>query len=300
MPSRRSRTRRVVRRAVVLLAALGLVVAGGVIVLNHVNDAPPIVQRCIASDDDRSAALDPEQSGNAALIAAITLERELPARALTIALATVMQESRARNLDYGDRDSLGMFQQRPSQGWGSEEQVQDPHYATHAFYDALVRVDGYQDMEITVAAQEVQRSGFPDAYAQHETLARLFASSLTGYTSGGVICRLAPASPVEQAELVEALPARLALDLPSLTASQEDHDGGPHLLIDVTALAGEPERLGWAVASWAVMTAQVTGASEVSVAGQRWVRDDGADAAWEPVPEGHPAVRDPVGIVRIS
>ncbi|UFU02280.1 hypothetical protein LQF12_12290 [Ruania suaedae] len=299
MPSS-SRRRRAAGRTVALLAALGLVVAGGVIVLDRVSDAPPTVQRCLASDGDRAAALDPEQSDNAAIIAAITAERSLPARALTIALATAMQESRIRNLDYGDRDSLGMFQQRPSQGWGTEEQVQDPYYATGAFYDGLVQVAGYQDMEITVAAQEVQRSGFPDAYAQHETMARLFASALTGYTEGGVICRLSPASPVEQAELGQVLPARMAVDLPSLTAERTEHDGAAHLLVDASPLGSQTERLGWTVAAWAVMTAEATGASEVAVAGQHWVRADGTDAEWRPVPEGHPAADDPAGTVRVS
>ncbi|SEE97560.1 hypothetical protein SAMN04488554_4033 [Ruania alba] len=286
-----------------MLGALALVITAGVLVWNHVGrSGPPIVQRCIASADaETAAALDPEQAGNAALIAAITTERGLPARALTIALATAMQESKIRNIDYGDRDSLGIFQQRPSQGWGTEEQVQDPHYATNAFYDALVQVDGYQDMEITVAAQEVQRSGFPDAYAQHETLARLFASGLTGYSEASVVCRLGAATEVERAEMPEAVQERLALDLPSLAAEQEEHDGATHLRIDVTPLGGaEPGRSAWAVASWAVMTAELTGVSEVSVAGQQWDRADGANAAWQPVPEDHPAAGDPVGTVRIG
>ncbi|UFU07501.1 hypothetical protein [Ruania halotolerans] len=303
MPSSRRR-RRPLRRALALLGSFALVVTAGVLVWNHANrSVPPIVQRCIASaEDGSSAALDLEQSDNAAVIAAITLERELPARALTIALATAMQESRIRNLDYGDRDSLGMFQQRPSQGWGTEEQVQDPHYATNAFYDALVQVDGYQDMEITVAAQEVQRSGFPDAYAQHETLARLFASGQTGYSPASVVCRLAAASNVERAEMTTAVTERLALDLPTLTAQLADTeaDGGPSVLIDVAPLAGsDPERHAWAMASWAVMTAEFTGASEVIVAGQRWDRADGADAAWAPVPQDHPGAADPAGVVRI-
>ena len=95
------------------------------------------------------------------------MRRGLPARAASIALATAYQESKLRNLDHGDRDSLGLFQQRPSQGWGTAEQLQDPYYAVNAFYDALVKVDGYQAMRITEAAQKVQRSGFPEAYEDH-------------------------------------------------------------------------------------------------------------------------------------
>src|SRR5690606_21975921 len=127
--------------------------------------------RCTAPLEDETLGLAPDQADNAALMGAVALRRELPARAVTIAIATAMQESRLRNIDYGDRDSVGLFQQRPSQGWGTEEQVMDPVYSTNAFYDALVRVEGYQDMAITEAAQAVQRSGFPDAYAQHEPMA---------------------------------------------------------------------------------------------------------------------------------
>ena len=113
------------------------------------------------------------------------MRRELPPRAASIALATAMQESKLRNLEHGDRDSLGLFQQRPSQGWGTQEQILNPVYAINAFYDALDQVDGYQTMAITEAAQAVQRSAYPDAYAEHEADARALASALTGETTGG-------------------------------------------------------------------------------------------------------------------
>ena len=121
----------------------------------------------------------PSQARYAGLITAIAVQRGLPARAASIALATAYQESDLRNLDGGDRDSAGLFQQRPSQGWGTLEEVRDPVHATNAFYDALAKVDGYEQLEITEAAQEVQRSGFPDAYADHEADARALASALT-------------------------------------------------------------------------------------------------------------------------
>ena len=110
---------------------------------------------------DHEVEVSGEQAENASLIAAIAIERGLPARAVSIALATAFQESKLVNIDYGDRDSLGLFQQRPSQGWGTAEEILDPVYSTNAFYDALVQVDGYEDMEITEAAQQVQRSAFP-------------------------------------------------------------------------------------------------------------------------------------------
>ena len=73
---------------------------------------------------------------------------------------------------FGDRDSLGLFQQRPSQGWGTAEQILNPEYSTNRFYDALVKVDGYTDMDIAEAAQAVQRSAAGEAYAQHESRRR--------------------------------------------------------------------------------------------------------------------------------
>lgn len=142
-------------------------------------------ESCTATIPDHSITLDLEQSGNAALIAAISVQRELPARAASIALATAIQESKLYNIEHGDRDSLGLFQQRPSQGWGSEEQILDPVYAINAFYDALEQVDGYAEMPITEAAQLVQRSAYPDAYADHEQDGRALASALTGETGDG-------------------------------------------------------------------------------------------------------------------
>ncbi|MGW2544388.1 C40 family peptidase [Kitasatospora sp. NPDC001574] len=103
-------------------------------------------------------------------IVATGIALQVPARGQVIALATAMQESRLRNLSYGDRDSLGLFQQRPSQGWGTPAQLQDPVYASTAFYKALLKVAGWQELPLTVAAQKVQLSGFPDAYAQWEPL----------------------------------------------------------------------------------------------------------------------------------
>jgi hypothetical protein len=146
--------------------------------------------RCQATAMGKSVDFDPSQTRYAATITAVAVKRGLPPRAATIAIATALQESKLRNLRYGDRDSVGLFQQRPSQGWGTEDQVRDPVHATNAFYDALTKVDGYEELEITVAAQEVQRSGFPDAYADHEADARTLASALTGNSRRAFSCRL--------------------------------------------------------------------------------------------------------------
>jgi hypothetical protein len=120
-----------------------------------------------------------EQLANARTIAQVAWDRGLPERAVVIALATAMQESRLRNLDHGDRDSLGLFQQRPSQGWGTPEQVQDPTYAAGKFYDHLVKFPGWDTGRLTDVAQGVQRSGFPEAYQKHEAMAVELAAGLS-------------------------------------------------------------------------------------------------------------------------
>jgi len=163
---------------------LGTVAAVGIAVNRGVGPLPD-PQRCLATVGGHTVALDTEQAENAALIAALGVRRGLPARAVSIALATAYQESKIVNIEHGDRDSLGLFQQRPSQGWGSAEQVLDPYYATNAFYDGLVQIDGYEEMRITEAAQAVQRSGFPEAYEDHAEDARALASALTGHSAGG-------------------------------------------------------------------------------------------------------------------
>ncbi|MFD9630345.1 C40 family peptidase [Streptomyces violascens] len=112
-----------------------------------------------------------EQLPNAKTIVATGIQMNIPARGQVIALATALAESDLTNLDHGDRDSLGLFQQRPSQGWGTREQILDPVYASTKFYKALKSVQGWEQMPVTVAAQKVQKSAYPDAYAEFETLA---------------------------------------------------------------------------------------------------------------------------------
>lgn len=142
-----------------------------------------------------SLTLEPQQAANASTIAAVATSRGLPERALTIALATSMQESALRNLDHGDRDSVGLFQQRPSQGWGTAAQIMDPVYASNEFFDGLVKIRGYSRLPLTEAAQKVQKSGFPLAYAKHEGDAALLAGALTGRLPGALNC-VTPLTPV--------------------------------------------------------------------------------------------------------
>ena len=181
MPSLRSTVVAVVVAAGAVATTLVVLDRGGV---------PSILDTtgCTAEVDGHTVEIDLEQAENAALIAAVSVQRGMPARAASIALATAFQESKLYNLDFGDRDSVGLFQQRPSQGWGTAKQLRDPVYATNAFYDALAKVEGYQTMEITEAAQEVQRSAYPEAYADHERDGRVLASALTGNSPRAMWC----------------------------------------------------------------------------------------------------------------
>ncbi|MFE0703495.1 C40 family peptidase [Streptomyces sp. NPDC058872] len=139
-----------------------------------------------SGEDVRVEGLDlpTEQIPHAATIVATGISLDVPKKGQIIALATAMQESRLRNLNYGDRDSLGLFQQRPSQGWGTAQQIRDPLYASERFYKALLAVDGWQQMTVTQAAQAVQKSGFPDAYAQWEPLATALQKAIAATFPG--------------------------------------------------------------------------------------------------------------------
>ncbi|MET7967502.1 hypothetical protein [Micromonospora sp. NPDC005305] len=116
--------------------------------------------------------LNDEQTANAKAIIAATKKAGLPERAAVISIATSLQESKLENLghlgDKNDHDSLGLFQQRPTSGWGTPEQITNPEYSTLAFLKGLKQVDGWESMPLTEAAQTVQVSAYPDAYAQWE------------------------------------------------------------------------------------------------------------------------------------
>ncbi len=168
-------------------------------------------EQCIASTPAGSVSLEPEQAEHAATIAAEALRRGLPPRAVTVALAAAMQESKLHNLSSGDQDSAGLFQQRPSQGWGSFEQVTDPVYATDRFYDALTSVHGWQTLAITEAAQAVQQSAFPGAYQEHADDARIMSAIFSGRVGAGLTCTVRAESETRQKEGPTGLTPRAQL-----------------------------------------------------------------------------------------
>lgn len=127
---------------------------------------------------------DADQVRNAAVIISVAQQRDIPPRGWVIGVATAMQESWLRNLPHlgqkNDHDSIGLFQQRPSMGWGTPEQLLDPAYAAGKFFEKLVKVSGWEKMALTDAAQAVQVSAYPDAYAKHEPRASRIVNALTG------------------------------------------------------------------------------------------------------------------------
>jgi len=228
---------------------------------------------CEFTAGSSSERLTPEQAANAATISMVATGRGLPPKASTIALATATQESKLRNLTYGDRDSLGLFQQRPSQGWGTPEEINDPVYASHAFFDALVAIPDWADWEVTEIAQEVQRSAFPEAYADHEGEARVMASALVGQSTAGVACRL---------DAVEG--SGSAQDV--LDKAERTFSGTGAVAGDTVELTTADTSTAWAVASWAVTHADAEHIVRVEVADRAWDRH--ADPlTWQPT--GAPA-----------
>ncbi len=180
-----------------------------------------------------------------------------------MALAAALQESELHNLAGGDRDSSGLFQQRPSQGWGTPTEIQTPRLSAQSFYQHLAKVDGWEAMSVTDAAQAVQRSAAPTAYADWEAEARVIASVLTGEVPAGFTCKLDLSSSAGPS--VRSRPTSrqaIALEL-----------GSPALDTAVTTARG------WQVASWMVGHAAIYGITSVTFAGQRWTPGSGA---WKP------------------
>ena len=194
-----------------------------------------------------------EQAGNAATIAAVGAKLGLPPHAVTVALATAWQESKLVNLTGGDRDSAGLFQQRPSQGWGTYDQVTDPVYAATTFYQHLEAKSGWEQLSVAEAAQEVQHSAAPEAYAQWESEARAMASALTGESQARLSCHNLAVAPTK-------------LDI----ATVADQEWGTNALSGAHAAAQ-----GWAIGSWLVAKATQFGIDSVTVGGRTWTAATG-------------------------
>ena len=309
VPTPRRRRRWLGCLPLVLLLVAGVLV--GLYLSGH-RSLLPVTEGCVASTPDGIVDLDVNQMENAGTITAVSVSRNLPEYAATVALATAMQESKLVNLTGGDLDSVGLFQQRPSEGWGAASLIEDPVYATDKFLDRLVAVPGYAELPLTVAAQDVQHSGYPDAYAQHASDAKVLSGALSGRIPAGVTCQVNSVGSASSAlDGAAAAMNRLTKEfgqtvqprmLPSGTGSgsSSGSDTGsdtgsgtasasPGAATDAqvtvttrAGLTGTAQR-DWAVAAWAVAHCQDLHISAVRYAGKEWTAAD-STAGWQPIP----------------
>ncbi|WP_327401487.1 heavy metal transporter [Streptomyces sp. NBC_01288] len=254
-------------------------------------------------DDGQAYEFSQEQTMNAATIAAVGTGRGMPERAVTIALATALQESQLVNIQHGDLDSLGLFQQRPSQGWGTKKEILDPTYAAGVFYEHLSKVDDYQQLPLTVAAQRVQRSGYPEAYAKHEPEATLLSAALTGQAAATLTCQGLPDT-TQTAVGPDAVRAALVRDFgrtvlketgAEVTGSGSGSKGtskakakstpspsasatGGSSTVTLPVRSGST-KTGWQLAHWAVANSSELHIERVSYAGREWAAGS-ADDPW--------------------
>jgi hypothetical protein len=263
------------RSILLALTAIAMLVLVGVFVGTHSlkHSLPrllPHSEYCTAQSGSNLVTLDIDQMANAATIAAVGIRKGVPGRAVQVALATSLQESKLENLIGGDRDSVGLFQQRPSKGWGTRAQVSDPRYASSHFYGALLHVKGWQSMTLTQAAQAVQRSAYPDAYAQWTDESDTLAKALLGSATHAVDCYVGNTPVTRGAVALSALTADLKSDWGSLF--DPAHEADP----DTIALSVDDDRAGWQYAHWLVAHAQERGIMRVRFGNQQWTAKTGS------------------------
>lgn len=291
MPMRYNR-RRGWRRPVAVLTVIAVLLGGAAYAAysayQHFAVRLLTVPGCQAGTGKNAIPLDFGQAADAAIIAGVAVREHLPRQALTIAYATALQESKLENPGYGDLDSVGIFQQRPSQGWGSATQLQDPAFAASAFFSALIKVPSWTSMPVSQAAQAVQHSADGSAYQQYAQTGAMLATAFTA-APHAVTCWYDPATqasslgvstrqnfsgavkkltdafgPVGRGGAVRAVAAHPASGTHSLTVTA---DGG------------------WAVANWLVANAGDYGITQVRYGGYRWTAGL-TETSWQADPGG--------------
>lgn len=217
---------------------------------------------------------DTEQLEIAATIIDVGVSKGVPQWGWTVALATAMQESGLRNLpflgDKNDHDSLGVFQQRPSQGWGTAEQINDPRYAAGKFYSALLKVKGWEKLRVTEAAQKVQRSAYPEAYQKWVDEATVVATALVGNAPGAVNCTVPGGDPVVRGDAaVDHVVTALQADWAGTVTTSADP------ALTGVRLAAASTKRGWQLAHWTVAQAAEIGVTRVAFDGREWRAESG-------------------------
>lgn len=210
-----------------------------------------------------------EQARNASIIVAESYNRGLSEQAAVIALATAWQESGLRNLNYGDRDSLGLFQQRPSYDWGTKEQILDPWYSSGRFYEELVKFDDWESTDVNDIAQKVQRSGHPEAYRKHETNARALAGAFRGSREGTFTCINRDATGTDHGAL-----DKVASTVPGVSLQ----DNGSELVMTANNAGA-----AWSATQLALANTSELGVEKVVVGGNEWKQGEQAWKGVQPV-----------------
>lgn len=264
-----ARSRRgVIVAAAVVVAVVG-VVLGGWALLRTARSALAYDHCTVGSYE-----IDPDQAATAStMVGAVTsYQPALPERAAVLVLAAGLQESKLRNLapGDGDRDSVGVLQQRPSQDWGKidggpnsiadrTKRLSDVFFATTTFLDHLVRVPKWQTISLAEAVQAVQISADGSAYAQHEPEAKALADALQGHQPAAITCTFGkPTKVAAPATVATQLSTDLPVNRPTTSATSIQVRGA-----------------GWQTAAWLVANADRLGIEDVAFDGKRWTRSDG-------------------------
>ncbi|MGL5405819.1 MAG: hypothetical protein ACRDAX_03370 [Propionibacteriaceae bacterium] len=224
-----------------------------------------IPEQCIATSNGHTVTLSHEQMHFAALITGIATREGVGERGAAIALATALQESSLHNLDYGDLDSVGLFQQRPSQGWGTREEIMDPDYSTVTFLTAMQKID-WEVGSINNIAQKVQRSGVPDGYLKREPDALALAAVFSGTAGSTVTCLDRERWPANSGAFVSDLNSVWGINAKATGATVD--------------LAGASPDIARAWGNTAVANMRAYGIISVQVGDQLWQASDKNAADW--------------------
>ena len=253
--------------------------------LMHVHFPAPVGSGCAVHGDRFAVTLDTGQASIAATIAGVATHRAMPVRAVTIAYSAALQESDLEDLSYGDRDSVGVFQQRPSEGWGTRRQLLDPVYASTRFFVALAAVPHYQQIRVFKAAQAVQHSADGLAYSQYGPQGADMAWGFSGQRPRAVWCWYG--SGISGHSRLSAAGTQLQRTFGRLAISRA---GDP-----VARVRVRRSSVGWAVAAWLVSHASRFEIRQVSYQGYQWTAAHGRKG-WIARPRQRPAAAARLGV----
>lgn len=253
------------KRWIILLLILALLLGVGLLgwrMWKSVHHALTPERCSIVNPKGDPVTLTAEQARMTSIIVAASYEAGLSERAATIALATAYQESGIRNLDYGDRDSLGLFQQRPDPrfDWGTAEEIMDPWCSSLRFYEELVKFKGWETRDINDQAQKVQRSGHPQAYRKHVPNATALAAATRGSRTEAITCA------TTQTLTADPKPIQEVLD--HISEVQYTVEGNT---IRITAAS---DKMLWSAAHLAMLNTYDAGVQSVQVHDRRWSLND--------------------------